>query len=205
MGFLSTFFEGLFIGFGAAIPLGPINLLIMNEALKSYKNALFIGVGAMSADVSYLALILFGASHLLEGTPLFEMLLIFGGSFLLFIAYKIFASRNNTIEKTQYIKERRVIFYLIKGYLLTLLNPYTMLFWLSMSSYSLATNSLFATLFGMLCAIGLWIVLMPLFIYSRRTLISTKLSFILAILSSLLIAFFGISMLLKSKMTNFLY
>lgn len=105
MQFFTTFFEGVLLGFGAALPLGPINLLIMNEALRSYKNALFIGLGAMSADVSYLAFILFGASHLLKESLIFEALLIFGGSFLLFIAYKIFRSRNNPIERKYSIQE----------------------------------------------------------------------------------------------------
>lgn len=205
MQFFTTFFEGVLLGFGAALPLGPINLLIMNKALRSYKNALFIGLGAMSADVSYLAFILFGASHLLKESLIFEALLIFGGSFLLFIAYKIFRSRNNPIERKYSIQESNLFFYYIKGYLLTLLNPYTMLFWLSMSSYSLGSSSLLAALSGMLFAIALWIILMPWIIHSQHSLVSQKVSFIIALFSSMLIASFGVAMLLKSKVTNFLY
>ena len=37
MSILSVFIEGFILGLGAALPLGPINLLIMNEALKNYK------------------------------------------------------------------------------------------------------------------------------------------------------------------------
>ena len=34
---LSIFIEGLMLGFGAAVPLGPINLLIMNEVQKMHQ------------------------------------------------------------------------------------------------------------------------------------------------------------------------
>ena len=37
-----SFLEGLVLGFGAAVPLGPINILIMNEAIKRYKNGVAI-------------------------------------------------------------------------------------------------------------------------------------------------------------------
>ena len=39
MSTLSVFIEGFTLGLGAALPLGPINLLIMNEALKEAQKA----------------------------------------------------------------------------------------------------------------------------------------------------------------------
>lgn len=80
---LSTFMQGLLLGFGAAVPLGPINLLIMNEAMRSYKRAVLVGLGAMSADITYLLLILYGVTNLLQSEDFLHMLSLLGGAFLL--------------------------------------------------------------------------------------------------------------------------
>jgi L-lysine exporter family protein LysE/ArgO len=63
---LTIFFQGFLFGLGAAVPLGPVNILIMNTALKNYKAAVSIGFGALSADLSYLLLIIFGLVTFLD-------------------------------------------------------------------------------------------------------------------------------------------
>lgn len=195
---LSLFFEGFLLGLGAALPLGPINLLIMNEALKSYKKALALGFGAMSADISYLLLIFYGITNYLEEPLLLNILGIIGGFFLSYLAFLIFKGRNHHIGKKKPLKKATLFSNYIKGYLLTLLNPYTVLFWLSVTSYSTTTHSLGATLVGMICAIMLWITIMPYFIYKKRALISDKVSSIIAVVSSFIILFFGLSLLFKT-------
>ena len=39
---VTSFLEGFLLGMGAAIPLGPINILLMNTALRDYKSAVTI-------------------------------------------------------------------------------------------------------------------------------------------------------------------
>ncbi|CAA6802363.1 MAG: Lysine exporter protein (LYSE/YGGA), partial [uncultured Sulfurovum sp.] len=63
---LNSLIEGFLLGLGAAVPLGPINILIMNHALKNYKSAVAIGFGAMSADMVYLFIILLGLATFLD-------------------------------------------------------------------------------------------------------------------------------------------
>jgi len=55
---VTSFLEGFLLGMGAAIPLGPINILLMNTALRDYKSAVTIGFGALSADTVYLTMLL---------------------------------------------------------------------------------------------------------------------------------------------------
>ncbi len=57
---VESFWEGIILGFGASVPIGPINVLIMSYALRSYSKAFAIGAGAMSADITYLLFVLFG-------------------------------------------------------------------------------------------------------------------------------------------------
>lgn len=198
MSILSVFIAGFVLGLGAALPLGPINLLIMNEALKDYKKAVAIGFGAMSVDITYLVLIHYGITNYLKEAIFLNVLSVFGGFFLIYLAFLIFKGRNNHIKKMKVPKKTSILSNYIKGYALTLLNPYTVLFWLSVTTYSTTTQSLSITVFGMITAIMLWITIMPYVVYKKRTLISDKLSSIIAVISSIIILLFGFSLLLKS-------
>jgi len=198
MSLISLFIEGSILGFGAAVPLGPINLLIMNEALKSYKKAVAIGFGAMSADLTYLLLILYGITTYLKETIFLNILSTLGGFFLIYLAYLIFKGRNTHIHKVKTVKETSIVSNYLKGYILTLLNPYTILFWLSVTTYSTTTHSLIITIFGMIFAITLWVTIMPYFVYIKRRLISDKVSSIIATISSIIILVFGLLLLVKT-------
>ena len=198
MSIFSLFIEGFILGLGAAVPLGPINLLIMNEALKNYKKAVAIGFGAMSADITYLVLILYGITKYLKEDLVLKILSSIGGVFLIYLALLIFKGRDKHIHKIKVSKNTTIFSNYIKGYILTLLNPYTILFWLSVTTYSTTTQSLGMTVFGMVCALILWITIMPYLIYKKRTLTSDKASSIIAIVSSIIILLFGLSLLFKS-------
>jgi len=198
MSIFSLFVQGLLLGFGAALPLGPINLLIMNEALRSYKKAVAIGLGAMSADISYLLLIFYGITNFLQESILLKILALLGSVFLIYLAFLIFKTRNQHIDKMKITKDATLLSNYTKGYLLTLLNPYTVLFWLSVTSYSTTTQSLGITLLGLICAIMIWIFFMPYLIYSKRALISERVSSMISLLSALIIFLFGVSLLIKS-------
>ncbi len=89
---MESFIQGLFFGWGAAVPIGPINVLIMSYALKSYKLGVATGLGAMSVDVLYLVLLSFGVLQILNQPILFNILAIFGSLFLLYIAYLTYKS-----------------------------------------------------------------------------------------------------------------
>ena len=193
-----SFIEGFLLGLGAAVPLGPINILIMNESIKKYKNGVMIGLGAMSSDITYLVFILFGLIVYLNQPIVLDALSVFGGSFLIYLAYNIYKSRNNKLANTttHIVKKNSLKLYL-KGYFLTLLNPYTIAFWLSASGYIAGKNlDFFVTLVGMLSAILLWITLMPYFIHKTKHKISQKISSVISIVSSIILFGFGMMMLI---------
>jgi len=194
---ITIFFEGFFLGIGAAVPLGPINILIMNEALKNYKKAVAIGFGAMSADISYLLLILLGITTFFQDQMALQVLSLIGGVFLIYLAFLIFKGRNKEIHKTKVSKKNSILGNYVKGYLLTLLNPYTILFWLSVTTYSTTTESLAMTLFGMVSALVLWITIMPYLVYRSRDMISNAISSKISIISALILLGFGLSLFVK--------
>ena len=167
----------------------------MNAALRSYKSAVAIGFGAMSADLSYLLLISYGFVHYLQETLLLKILTLLGALFLLYLAYLIFKGRNEGIDSLHKVKELSYVKAYVRGYILTLLNPYTLFFWASVTSFSLTTSSMASTILGMLSAILLWITLMPLLVHKQKALISNKVAYVTAVTSALLLLFFALSLL----------
>lgn len=190
--------EGFFLGVGAAVPLGPINILLMNRALSDYPQAVITGLGAMSADILYLSLILFGMMHFLQGSILSELLSLGSIGFLFFLAYKIYQDRNChlSLEIKDDRKSRGSVY--VEGFLLTLINPYTLAFWLSIGSYT--TNRVLdpmMTLAGMFSAIVLWVMLMPYFVHRSKHRISIRVRYILNSFSALLLMVFGLSLIVE--------
>jgi len=199
---LNAFLEGFILGIGAAVPVGPINILIMTNAIKNYKNAVSIGAGAMSADITYLVLVLLGLFAFAKNQTFHTILGIFGSLFLLYIGYLIFKNKNEKIKiGNADLKEHKtkIIKNYLKGYSLTLLNPYTIGFWISVSAY-IATKHLpfIWTLLGLFSGIFLWITLMPYAVHKTKHLLSQNMIKNISIIAAAILLFFGVMMLYNS-------
>ena len=192
----TSFLEGFLLGMGAAIPLGPINILIMNNALRDYKSAVTIGFGAMSADILYLTMILLGIATLFNQPFILNTLGILGSAFLLYLAYLIFKGRNKSLYTNTEIEQSKSLFrFYLQGFLLTFINPYTVGFWLSIAGYT-AHKDLepLITMLGMMSAIFLWITLMPYFVHRSKHRISQTVAYYFNFFSSIVLLGFGLSL-----------
>ncbi len=194
---MMDFLQGMLLGLTAAVPLGPINLLIMNETLKVYKNGVSVGFGAMSADATYLLLILFGLSTYFNQQALLNGLSLLGSLFLFYMAYIIYKNRNEKIKKMDAHVKSSLLKHYLKGYALTLLSPYTVVFWLSVATLSLSKSHPMYIVSGMLFAIFLWITLMPYFIYRTKHLISQHMYSKIALISAVVFCLFALGMIIR--------
>ena len=70
MAMFVSFLSGVFLGFGASVPFGPVNILILTYALKAFKNSIAVGLGAFSIDMLYLFLLQFGLLNFLDNVIL---------------------------------------------------------------------------------------------------------------------------------------
>jgi L-lysine exporter family protein LysE/ArgO len=192
---MNSFLEGFLLGLGAAVPLGPINVLIMSNALRHYGAAVALGSGAMSADITYLLLILLGLFRFMENPTIKLLMAVAGSAFLLYLAWLIFKGRNEPIH-LQKVEKAPIFGNWLKGYTLTLLNPYTVIFWLSVSAY-IATRRLdpLFTVLGLFSAILCWITLMPLLIHKTKHLFSQRVVTLFSVASAAILAFFALGML----------
>jgi L-lysine exporter family protein LysE/ArgO len=200
----TSFLEGFLLGMGAAIPLGPINILIMNHALREYTSAVIIGLGAMSADILYLVLILLGISAVFNQPLIFNLLGALGSTFLLYLSYLIFKGRNNPLHSNkEKLTPKNLFAFYLQGFVLTFINPYTVAFWLSIAGYTAHRNlDPFMTITGMICAIFLWITLMPYFVHRSKHRITQKTAYYFNLFSSILLLGFGLSLAVNLLMQN---
>ncbi len=195
---VSSLLSGISLGFGAAVPLGPINILIMTNALRSYKRAVAVGFGAMSADLIYFTTLYFLGTKLTQNQVIAKILALFGAAFLLYIAWLIFKGRKEKIQTTTLVDNKKDLAKnYLKGLSLTLLNPYTIAFWLSVTSL-ITTSHLnpIVTIAGIITAIVVWITIMPFIVYKNKHLISNRVNYIFSVVSSLIMFFFAIKLLI---------
>ncbi len=70
---------GFGIGLGVAMPIGPVNIEIIRRGLRSgYREAFPLGMGAVTADAVYLALVCLGVAHLVQFAAVRTALLAMG-------------------------------------------------------------------------------------------------------------------------------
>lgn len=190
---MESFITGLLIGFGVALPIGPLNILIMNYSLSSFKQGFALGFGAMSADVMLFLLSSAGVLVLLNHGWVLKILAIFGSAFLLYMAYSGFKNAGHMHAKiTGQKHEEGVISCYIKGLLLNSINPFVVGFWLSLSSVVSSTKDPLYGVFGVVIALFLWILGLSFAISKAKMLISDNISKKLSIFSAFLMLIFAI-------------
>ncbi len=88
---LTGFISGLLL----SIPVGPINLTILNEgARRGFKWALLIGLGASAMEVIYCAIAFTGFSSFFGGRMVKASMEVFSFAFMLFIGVKFLLARS---------------------------------------------------------------------------------------------------------------
>lgn len=192
---MSSFLQGVLLGFGVAVPIGPLNILIMSYAFTSYSKALCLGLGAMSTDVFYLILLSFGVLHLLNTPITLKIVAIFGSLFLIYMAFGLIKDANKDIKAKSNLKSKGYLNTYFKGCFLNLTNPYVIIFWFSMAAIITSANNLSLTLFGLIVGILSWILVFPLIIYKSKNFISKKIMRALAYFSAFVLLFFALNLL----------
>ena len=189
---MESFIKGALFGYGASIPIGPINILIVAYALRSFKLGFSIGAGAMLTDVIYLVLSHFGVSVFLKQNALFmEILSIFGASFLFYIAF-ITARGANKILEFNIASKQSLMRCFLQGVWINALNPFIIAFWISVSAFTNSVQNQFLSLAGLIFSITTWIIFLPLIVAKSRKIISPKVAAVFAYVSAMFLAVFAL-------------
>lgn len=131
---MTAWLFGIVLGWGAAIPIGPINVEITRRNLTfGTPYGLALGAGACLADVTYLVLLGAGLLIFLDNPSVMRLSSVIGALILIWFGIKAFRAVPSVIENNQ-LPSGSMFKHGVHGYLLTLINPYTVLFWAGVSS-----------------------------------------------------------------------
>lgn len=186
-----------FIAFLGAITPGPDILLVLQTTLKrGFFPAFKALLGIATGWVIYIAILYFGFAHLLQGDLAQIALGIFGGVYLLYLAFLLFCAKANNIDfnaESAKVAESSAQSTYFKGLLINLSNPKAIIFFSAIIApfmeHDLALN--LALLFLGLNAAFLSVMILATL---ARTLITNRLFDIIDKLCAVVFLCFGVAL-----------
>lgn len=191
---MDSFIQGLMLGYGVALPIGPLMILIIQYSLRGFKYGISLGLGAMSADLIFFALLSFGVLKFAQNGLILKILGGFGACFLLYLAYAIFKSADKIRVSSSASSKENVLKSFIKGFLLNGINPFVLIFWLSVSSFVATTKSASLAMLGVVIGIFSTIFAVALSVSHFGRAMSVRTARLITQGSALLVAFFALLM-----------
>ena len=132
-------FEAVILGIGAGIIssflTGPVFFSMIKTSIeKGFKAGFSLAIGVIISDVILIALVLFGSEFFEYKASFDKYVGVIGGLFLLAIGiYYIFSTIDVNYESSA-LKKVNKRGYLLKGFLMCILTPSTLMFWVIVSS-----------------------------------------------------------------------
>jgi L-lysine exporter family protein LysE/ArgO len=197
---LNSIVAYIFLGVSLAAPIGPVNAAQLDTGIKNgFFHAWIFGIGALSADVLYMIMVYFGIGQIIEFHLVKVFLWSFGCFVLTYTGIESLLSLHKIELNSRYGKRIRLRHSLLTGFLMSLLNPLTILFWLGIYGSVLAEsakantdNQIIINSLAIIVGVILWDTIMATISSGARKLLSANLLKIISIFSSLAMIGFGI-------------
>jgi L-lysine exporter family protein LysE/ArgO len=192
---------GFLAGFGLAMGVGPVTLLIIRTNLADgFWSGITIGLGAVCADFTYLILLCTGSLFILNQPTILKIVGIVGAIILLYFGIKtmrspIVINKENTIT----VQQHR---HFVKGFLVCITSPFGILFWAGMAS-TVATISaqvngaIYGFALGLFLGVVSWLIILNGSLRIMHHQISPRALHVLNQIGGLMIIGFGIYGLVK--------
>ncbi|HDR5089811.1 TPA: LysE family transporter, partial [Bacillus anthracis] len=189
---MGIFLSYVFLGLSLSAPMGPINAAQLEKGIRSgVFHAWILGIGALLADVIYMALIYLGVIHFLEKDIIKLFLWSFGAFVLIYTGIESLKNANQiSISNTR--NDDSIIKSFFSGFFMSLSNPLTILFWLGIfgsilakaaSSYSKEQLLLYS--FGTILGIFIWDIMMASTSSIFRKILNTRILSLITVISGI--------------------
>ena len=168
---LTATITGAVFGFLVSIPVGPINLTIINEgARRGFKWALLIGLGSVAMESIYCGIALTGFSAFLMLPLVKSIMELLSFLFLLYLSWKYFSAKSipDHVHSADVIEQKfhpRSAFMI--GFVRVLGNPAVLLMWVTLTATFLSHNWVddtiddrVACVIGVMAGATLWFALL---------------------------------------------
>jgi threonine/homoserine/homoserine lactone efflux protein len=192
--------QNILLGLTLAAPIGPVNLEMIKRGLSSgFKQAFLTGVGASSADTTYLIVIYFGLTAFLN-LAFMKIILGFGGSIIL-IYLGVMSAREFFYTSENGGNLRQTLFKnsFLTGYVLAISSPMTIVWWTGVFGALLATQthtvtrlSSFFSCMSILAGCFLWAFCLALVLHFGKRYINKKTTGIISLIAGLFLVGFGL-------------
>lgn len=182
---LTAGLAGLVSGFVVCIPVGPINITIINEgARRGFKWALMISFGAMVMDLIYCGLAFAGFSSLFTSKLMKATMELLSFLFLIYLGLKYLLTASlpattRTVEAVEHTLHPHTAFWI--GFVRVLGNPAVLLFWVTVSATFISHEWIEDTMMSKAaCVLGIfvggstWFVLLSFLVAQGHGKFSTR-------------------------------
>lgn len=207
------FFGSMIVAFsGALVPGSMLTLVISSVAEKGFWTSFFIVVGHSILEIAVVIAFFLGLSKYLENPLIAKIIGIVGGVFLLYLGADILISviRKRFIidfksmigKRTMNARSTGVI--ILKGILVSLMNPYWYIWWISIGAAFLIKSIKFDTggvtvfYIGHISADFIWYLFVGFLISTGRKFFNQKIYNGILIACSLFLFYLGIRFILDA-------
>ncbi|MEK3686991.1 LysE family transporter [Paenibacillus sp. FSL R10-2736] len=136
---MNVFIGYIFLGLSLSAPLGPINAAQLDKGLRGgFMHAWAVGLGAVSADIIYMLLVYFGLIHLLDDPFVKVFLWLFGFFVLVYTGVDSIKNTGDISVAGLRGSDASLSRSYVSGFLMSLFNPLSILFWLGIYGSILA-------------------------------------------------------------------
>lgn len=129
----------ILLGLSLSAPIGPINAAQLDKGLRGgFWHAWLVGLGAICADLIYMLLVYFGMIHLLDSPYVKAFLWLFGFFVLVYTGVESILKARQLREVRARDPQVSLLGSYVSGFLMSLFNPLSILFWLGIYGSVLA-------------------------------------------------------------------
>ncbi|KWX85813.1 hypothetical protein AMQ83_22550 [Paenibacillus riograndensis] len=196
---MNVFIGYIFLGLSLSAPIGPINAAQLDKGIRGgFLHAWLVGLGAISADIIYMFLVYFGVIHLLDAPFVRAFLWLFGFFVLVYTGVESIKSAGMITASEMRDSEASLAKSYLAGFLMSLFNPLSILFWLGIygsilakaaSEYPLQQLLIYSG--AIILGILLWDVSMAAASSVFRKLLTPRVLKAISVLSGLSLVAFG--------------
>ncbi|WP_445671420.1 LysE family transporter [Paenibacillus sp. FSL R7-0302] len=127
------------LGLSLSAPIGPVNAAQLDKGLRGgFMHSWAVGLGAVSADIIYMLLVYFGMIHLLDAPFIKAFLWLFGFFVLVYTGVESIKYSGELSAAEMRKSEAPLSRSFVSGFLMSLFNPLSILFWLGIYGSILA-------------------------------------------------------------------
>ncbi|ARD48873.1 LysE family transporter [Sporosarcina sp. P33] len=190
----------IFLGASLAAPIGPVKTVLLNTGLKrGFFHAWAFSLGSVTTDIMYMILVYFGVGQFIDSPLLKIILWSFGCFVLMYTGIENLLTLNKVEMRVKFGKRVRLRTSMLTGFLMSLMNPLTIIFWLGIYGSILAKtaggstgHTIIINSLAILSGIIIVDLCMAALSGGARKILSVKVLLITSIISSISMIGFGI-------------